>query len=268
MKQNEKNIELKVGFFVLIGITLALVSIVVLGGKQSMFTSTKQYVANFDRIDGLVEGAKVVLGGLFIGVVDKVDLDKESKQVVVEFSVEKKYTQWVRQDSSVEILTQGVLGDKYLSLNAGSMEHPELPEHSAITVGPSQDLSQLFSSSEQLMNNLSAAAKNLDRVLMAFDQNGRAARIFEGVAQSAHNTQIITKKLSEELDGAKIKSTINQLNSILEKINHGQGSLGAIVNDPALYDDLKALVGQVNRNRIYRNLIRQTIQDNKDNTKQ
>ena len=60
---------------------------------------------------------------------------------------------------------------------------------------------------------------------------------------------------------------MNHLNSILEKIDQGQGTVGAMINDPGLYDDAKALVGQVNRNRIMRNLIRQTIKDNKDKVK-
>ena len=40
-----------------------------------------------------------------------------------------------------------------------------------------------------------------------------------------------------------------------------------MINDPGLYDDAKALVGQTNRNRIMRNLIRQTIKDNKEKSK-
>ncbi len=74
----------------------------------------------------------------------------------------------------------------------------------------------------------------------------------------------LSAKLNDEVNQLKIKSAINHLNSILEKIDQGKGSIGAFINDPGLYDDAKALVGQVNRNRIMRNLIRQTIKDNKD----
>jgi hypothetical protein len=37
--------------------------------------------------------------------------------------------------------------------------------------------------------------------------------------------------------------------------------MGALINDPGLYDNVKALVGQANRNRILRNLVRQTLRD-------
>ncbi len=267
MKPEEKKMELKVGFFVMVGVALTLLAVIVLGGKQSLFSATQKYVAHFDRVDGLVPGAKVVMGGLLIGSIHSVNLDSVSRNVKVQFTAEKEYAQWIRKNSTVEIMTQGVLGDKYLSVVAGDPAEPEIPVGGEVTTGASKDISQLFSSSEKLLASLTSAASSLERVLTAFDQNNRAARMFEGVAGTAKNMHEISNGLKAELEGAKIKSSLLHLNSILEKVDHGTGSLGGLINDPALYDDAKALVGQVNRNRIYRNLIRQTIKDNKDRIK-
>jgi phospholipid/cholesterol/gamma-HCH transport system substrate-binding protein len=46
------------------------------------------------------------------------------------------------------------------------------------------------------------------------------------------------------------------LNSILQKIDRGEGTLGLLVNDPTLYDDLKLLVGGAQRSLLVRSLIR------------
>jgi phospholipid/cholesterol/gamma-HCH transport system substrate-binding protein len=46
-----------------------------------------------------------------------------------------------------------------------------------------------------------------------------------------------------------------RMNSILAKIDRGDGTLGMIVNDPTLYEDLKLLVGGANRSRVVRTLI-------------
>jgi phospholipid/cholesterol/gamma-HCH transport system substrate-binding protein len=67
--------------------------------------------------------------------------------------------------------------------------------------------------------------------------------------------------VNRELDGMKLKASTEQLHSILEKVNNGTGTLGALVNDPGLYYDARALLGGANRNRIVRNLVRQTIKD-------
>ena len=264
MKVNESKLEMKVGGFVLAGLTLSMIAIIVLGGKQSVFTSVNHYHSHFTKIDGLVVGAKVSLGGLQIGSITQVDFDPKARDIDVHYSIEKKYAEWIRKDSSVEMVTQGVLGDKYLTLNAGDISQPMIENEGEIQLGASKDLSQLFTSSEALMLKLTSTAENLDHLLTAFNKNNRSDQLFQGLAGTAKNMGEISSKLNEEVNQIKIKSAVNHFNSILEKIDHGQGSLGAFINDPGLYDDAKALVGQVNRNRIMRNLIRQTIKDNKE----
>lgn len=264
MKPDEKKLELKVGAFVLVGVLLTAAAILVIGGKQSLFNSTNSYHSHFAKVDGLVKGAKVVLGGLNIGVLTDVEFDGATRDIHVKYAVQEKYAEYIRQDSTVEIVTQGVLGDKYLSIIPGDPAQPIIPEGGTIPIGGSKDLSQLFTSSEKLMTQLTSTAENLDRILTAFNKGNRADQFFEGLASTSRNMGQLSKKLNDEVAEMKLKTAINHLNSILEKIDHGQGTVGAMINDPALYDDAKALVGQVNRNRIMRNLIRQTIKDNKE----
>jgi phospholipid/cholesterol/gamma-HCH transport system substrate-binding protein len=44
--------------------------------------------------------------------------------------------------------------------------------------------------------------------------------------------------------------------SILEKVDEGEGTIGLLLNDPTLYDDLKSLVGGAQRSLMVRSLIR------------
>ncbi len=264
MKKNEKKTELTVGIFVLSGVLLTMIALLVLGGKESLFTSSNRYTTHFDKVDGLVAGAKVTLAGLQIGSVKHVTFDAKSRDILVEFSMDKEYETYIRKDSTAQIVTQGVLGDKYLSLIAGDPSQPLVTNHGEIPQGASKDLSQLFTSSEQLMGKLTSTTENLDRILTSFNRGNRADAFFEGLAHTSKNMGEISGKLNDELNQIKLKTLVNHLNSILEKIDQGQGTVGAMINDPGLYDDAKALVGQVNRNRIMRNLIRQTIKDNKD----
>ncbi len=261
MKTNEKSLEIRVGIFLTVGLALILGAILILGGQKSFFKSTRNYTAHFSKVDGLVQGAKVLMGGLLIGNVEKVDFDAEQRNIIVHLSVLTKYAQWVRKDSSLEIMTQGVLGDKYLSLLAGSAAEAEIPANGEINAAVSRDLTQLFSTSEKLVHTLGSVAVTFDRILGTFEQNGRAGRIFENLAISTKHLGDLTEKVNRDFDSGKIKSSITHLNSILEKIDNGQGTLGAFINDPQVYDDTKALVGQTNRNRIMRNLIRQTIKE-------
>ncbi len=264
MRIDEKKIEKRVGVFVLGGLFLALSALLILGGKSSFFTPMNHYYTHFNKVDGLVSGAKITLGGFKIGTVTKVELDPNTHDIRVTYSIERKYAEWIRKESSVELVTQGVLGDKYLSMVAGDPSQHQLENHAEIPQGNSKDLSMLMNSSERLMERITATADSLERVLTSFNKGNRAEEFFQGLSTTSKNLSEMSAKLNQELNQMKLKSAVNHLDSILEKIDHGQGSVGAFINDPALYDDAKALVGQANRNRIMRNLIRQTIKDNKD----
>ena len=52
-----------------------------------------------------------------------------------------------------------------------------------------------------------------------------------------------------------------RLNSILSKVDQGEGSLGLMLNDPTLYEDLKQLVGGAQRSLVLRTLIGMAVDD-------
>ena len=57
-----------------------------------------------------------------------------------------------------------------------------------------------------------------------------------------------------------LAATVASLRKTSEALENGQGSLGLLAHDPALYEDLRALVGGAQRNKLLRNYIRQTIE--------
>jgi phospholipid/cholesterol/gamma-HCH transport system substrate-binding protein len=71
----------------------------------------------FDRVDGLVEGSDVRLSGIKIGTITQQTLDPETYLAVVTMSIKPAVK--LPRDSSAQVASDGLLGDKYLSLQAG-----------------------------------------------------------------------------------------------------------------------------------------------------
>jgi phospholipid/cholesterol/gamma-HCH transport system substrate-binding protein len=258
-------LELKVGLFVTIGVSLVLVAILVLGNTESLLSRRNHYTSHLASAEGLITGAKVVLGGIPVGTVESLHFDGEHHDVEAKFSVDRDSGKWVRSDSTIEILTQGMLGDKFVSLNAGSADQAEIPNGGDIPYRASKDLSQFLTKGDQLLLSLNSIATDLDRVLHAFERDNRAETFFQGMAQTSHNFASMSEKLNKQMDNMPMKTAVRNLNEILEKINDGTGTIGALVNDSALYDNVKSLVGGANRNRILRNLVRQTVEGGMEN---
>lgn len=61
---------------------------------------------------------------------------------------------------------------------------------------------------------------------------------------------------------ADLAVATGSLKSVAGKIERGEGTVGALINDPQVYDDLVALLGGAKRNRILRGVIRRTIEKN------
>ncbi len=248
--------DFKVGIFVTIGVAFSMVTILILGGAENAFTRKTTYKTHFPTANGLLSGAKVVLSGIPVGTVSEVEYDAASKNIAIELSVQTKYAKFVTEGSNVEIMTQGVLGDKYLAINPGESVTP-LPEGSEIENLPIKDVTAFFSKGDQLMLNLNTTVESLNRILTSLEKGNRVDTI-------ANNLAAASKGLAEIAGGKGLTRSSKSLADILEKIDNGTGTLGALVNDPGLYEDARALVGGANRNRIVRNLVRKTAKDGKN----
>ncbi len=74
-------------------------------------------LAQFDRVDGLDNGADVRIGGIKVGSVTEQTLDPESYRAQVNFTVQSNVE--LPLDTSAAIMSDGLLGGKYLSLEPG-----------------------------------------------------------------------------------------------------------------------------------------------------
>ena len=116
--QRSKN-DVWVGLFVLIGAVAILFLALQSANLLSLsFESTYQVNAKFDNVGGLKPKAAVRSAGVVVGRVEKMVFDDKSFQARVTLALESRYT--FPKDSSLKILTSGLLGEQYLGLEAGA----------------------------------------------------------------------------------------------------------------------------------------------------
>lgn len=107
-----------VGLFVLLG-AIALVFLALRAGNMSSFSfaPTYQVQAHFDNLGGLKVRAPVKSSGVVVGRVSGISFDNERFQAVVSLDLESKYE--FPTDSSISILTSGLLGEQYIGITPG-----------------------------------------------------------------------------------------------------------------------------------------------------
>jgi len=112
-------LDLWVGIFVAIGIGALFVLALKVGNASTTFNTGATYsiVAEFDNIGGLKVRAPVKSSGVVVGRVDDIQFDGKKFTARVTMNIDKRYE--FPKDSSVSILTSGLLGEQYLGLEAG-----------------------------------------------------------------------------------------------------------------------------------------------------
>ena len=118
--QRSKN-DVWVGLFVLIGgIAILFLALQSANLLTLSFQTSYDVNAKFDNVGGLKPKAAVRSAGVVVGRVEKIVFDDKSFQARVTLAMESRYA--FPKDSSLKILTSGLLGEQYLGIEPGADE--------------------------------------------------------------------------------------------------------------------------------------------------
>jgi len=115
---NKTILDLWVGLFVIMGIAALLFLTLKVGSMNTVNNSDSyEVIARFENIGGLKTRAAVKSAGVVVGRVAEVRFDNETYEAAVTLRLDKRYA--FPKDSSVAIMTSGLLGEQYIGLEAG-----------------------------------------------------------------------------------------------------------------------------------------------------
>jgi phospholipid/cholesterol/gamma-HCH transport system substrate-binding protein len=282
--------KMKVGILVSIAIAAILYSSFS-GGGVSIFAPKDYLVVYFESVNGLLKGASIRLSGVEVGNVRSikfVNLDPK-RRLEVKMRIRKSVWPMITVDSKVQLGTIGLLGDKYLEIFPGTPGAPIAESGDELAIREEtgidaltqkapeftgsvdtilvnlKEMTQKIAAGEgtagkiitdtMLYQNLVAALDQTTAVLAEIKRNQK--KIMESLSTTLDNAGSITGKIDngdgslgrmvndEELYN-NINSSAGSLDSILAKIDRGDGSAGALINDAQLYEEIRDLVVRIN----------------------
>jgi phospholipid/cholesterol/gamma-HCH transport system substrate-binding protein len=109
--------ETIVGIFVVFGLLCVGYMTVKLGKVNILGDNSYSLVAKFTTVAGLRIGSPVNILGIDVGRVERITMDQENQKAVVEIRIKKNIK--VYDDAIASIKTEGLIGDKHLSIDPG-----------------------------------------------------------------------------------------------------------------------------------------------------
>ena len=150
--KNERSLEFGTGLFVALGFAALLFLTTQLpGSKLAVLAQASGYAvtARFDNVGDLQPGAPVSMAGVKIGRVTGVSFDSTDYRAVVTLSIDSQYDR-IPDDTWANVETAGLLGAKYVGLDAGGSE-------TFLTAGGQIENTQSAMVLEKLINRLFSA---------------------------------------------------------------------------------------------------------------
>ncbi|MBK9292850.1 MAG: MCE family protein [Oligoflexia bacterium] len=261
--EQSNGVEKKVGLFVAIATIAFIVIIFLLGGDKSFFKSYQYMKLKLEETSGLVAGNVVQMAGIASGNVESIELDAEGNHLIVNIKIDKKYAARLTKGTTASIRTQGALGDKYVLIKPGPPSGELLTENDFIESEEGADLLSTLGKSGSKFERVFEIIEHVNNITKDLDQ-GKFGKNLSDSTRSLKNTM---SNIDDSLASKKIKKSLDHLASIMEKIDKGQGTLGGLINDPSVHEDLKAIMGGAKRSSLLKFLIRQTIQKGEEEEK-
>lgn len=268
MENASRKTQLKVGLFVAIGLIVVMGSILLLGGDKAFFTRYVEYHASFKQVQGLFPGSVVSLQGMAVGNIDAITFVPGDNNLRITMSVQRQFKNRIRKGTVADIRTQGALGDKFVYLEPGPLDQPEIPNGGTIDANNDPGILDKLTSKEDGVGRLLDLIKEMHLLVASLNADNR-------IGQTADNIKVATAQMKVTMEGInglvgdlreqvtndkQLKTAITSLAHVMKKIDSGQGTLGALVNDPSLHQSLKAFLGGSQRNTYMKGIVRESIQ--------
>jgi phospholipid/cholesterol/gamma-HCH transport system substrate-binding protein len=257
-------IEMQAGIFIFFGLVAAMVTILMMGGAQSLFEKTYKIYLTVSDTAGLAKGGLVSSGGVKIGTIDDIRFSDNYEDVKITLAINENFRQRIREDSVMRFQTQGVLGDKYLEIVGGSPDKPPVSDGGTIQVEQGKDLSTVFAEGSTALALLKENLANLKVITSALAKRNQMETVMQNLAETSANMKEISQRFRDSNAVAELGSTMKNIHAVTEKVKNGEGTIGALLSDASLYEDLKNLIGGANRNTVLKFFVRQAVKSSDD----
>jgi phospholipid/cholesterol/gamma-HCH transport system substrate-binding protein len=268
--------ELRVGLFVLVGLSVLAAGIFYVTGAGTIGPKYR-LITYLSDVSGLVHGAPVRLNGVEIGNVESIKLAPRipgkarvnNRNIEVVMRVSKQYESDILTDSTASLVTEGLLGNRYVNITLGvtgaelkdGQEVPgteeramkEVMERSADVLGNLQALSEDI---QELVNGVKAGKGSLGKLLVDEQAYNHLNSVLSkgdvmlANIQAGHGT--LGKLVASDEMYNKVDKGLDSVNVILTDARSQKGTIGKLLYDPSLYDEFKkaatngnAMIGDV-----------------------
>jgi phospholipid/cholesterol/gamma-HCH transport system substrate-binding protein len=224
--QRRASLEIKVGAFIVTGLVLLGVFLFAIGDLGTYFQPGYAIRVWFESANDIGKGSPVQFAGVEVGKIQDVKLIQREGRPAVELGVRLPQSLAIRSDDKAKISTFGLLGEKKLEISPGAGAGSVLKPGDVLTGEPPVSTEMVIERSNEVLSELKQTLAGLNTLV-----GDREARVY------------LQETLQEARDATRNwRLFAERLNASLARVESGEGSIGKLMFDDALYLKLMAFV--------------------------
>ncbi|MBV2168283.1 MAG: MCE family protein [Bdellovibrio sp.] len=260
--------EFKVGLLVIVvGSLIAVMSMQVSDDPSYLGRSKKAWFL-LPNAGGLIKNSAVRSAGIPVGVIKNITLQDGKARIDITVKSDVPLT----TSASVEVKSQGILGDKHVEIYPGSPTDPPLDDNAQIlTIRDGSSIENLMTSVSEVTSSLKEVAKNLQE---ATSEDGTRRHVLgrivknietltgdlaqmttenkEKIGDIVDDVHAVTSSLKDIMNDksdkglketwARLSNSVKNLDEITSKINRGEGAIGKLVSDESTAENVSSAI--------------------------
>lgn len=214
----------KLGLFVIGGLFLFVITIYFIGKNKNLFASTFQLQSHFNNVSGLKVGNNVRFSGINIGTVKEIEFISDTL-VMVNLVIKEEVQQYIKTDAVASIGSDGLMGDKVLTISPGSSSKKIVTDNAVIASSKAVEMDDIMKSVKTSVDNAEIITNQIAQFTVKMNnKNGALSKLMDDatMANSIERTLVNLEKSSDEFS------------DFTQKMNNKNGVLSKLVNDEKL----------------------------------
>ncbi|MEM6783754.1 MAG: MlaD family protein [Bacteroidota bacterium] len=241
--------QARLGLLMIAGIAVFVLGLFIIANRTFLFSDTFRVQAEFGRVAGLISGGQVFYQGVNVGRVERVDLPaRPGGPITVMMAIREDAQHLIREDSRALIQTDGLVGGVIVSITAGSELEPPVAEGGSLIGVDPLDLSEVSDRLFDSVSRFDSVTVTLTSIMQDIQTGeGTLGRfiydpaLYDGLVATAQETRVSLRGITAQADTlVTIAATASaNIESIISKVNEGDGTLARFINDPSVYENVE-----------------------------
>jgi phospholipid/cholesterol/gamma-HCH transport system substrate-binding protein len=230
-----------VGIFVIVGVLLFAVGLFLIGNRRMLFERSFEVHAQFSNISGLQNGALVRVAGMEAGEVTRIEVPGgPSAQFRVRLRVREDLRPLIRTDSIASIQNDGLVGNKFVQIQAGTDAAPGVEDDGTIQSEEPFD----FADALRRLNDTIDLVTEIIKDVKAGTEDALTA-----VSETARDAQALMADVGVEIRDitASSQKIAEDLVAITSGVREGRGTVGKLVTDDAIYVSARNIASEAEK---------------------